>query len=84
MDFDHNSWRTDLLPCSESHDGFHHFPLNIQTQIERNDCIECGMTKEQIMFRLLNKPETLKKKRSGPPPPPGNFPKPGEPKFPKP
>lgn len=35
--------------CPESHDGKHHFPMNIHTRIERTDCIYCGKTKAQVI-----------------------------------
>lgn len=34
--------------CHESHDGEHHFPMNVHTRIERPDCIYCGRTKAQV------------------------------------
>lgn len=39
--------------CPASHDGEHHFPVNVQTGIERPDCIYCDKTKAQTVVSSI-------------------------------
>lgn len=51
--------------CPTSHDNKHHFPINVQTGIERADCIYCGKTKAQILTRATIAVAIAGRKRGG-------------------
>lgn len=60
--------------CDESHDLEHHWPFNIDRQEERLDCIFCGVTKRQVMAKVVgvsNKREARPIPKPGKPPGPG-------------
>lgn len=57
--------------CESSHDLEHHWPFNIDTQMERPDCIYCDKTKRDVLAAVVNSG----RRRGGKVPSKGSFPK---------